>query len=84
MIEILVVMSQARAMSERQLPGEANAADRAVAAALRASAGGASASEACREGRRLLDCWARHASRHRTPSVCPPVATAGEALRRAG
>ena len=37
-------------------------ADTAVAAAVRALTGGASVSEACREGRRYLDCCRRHPS----------------------
>ena len=42
----------------------AAAADAAVDVALRAYAGGASLSEATSEGRRLVDGWARHPSRH--------------------
>lgn len=42
------------------VPGEPAAANAAAAVALRCYAGGASVSEACREARRFVECWARH------------------------
>ncbi len=44
------------------LPGEEDAAERAVALAERAYAGGASVSEACREARAFIGSWSRHPS----------------------
>ena len=66
--EELLVAGIVRGLAHRLVPDEPTAADRAATEAVRAMWGGASASEACRLGRALLESHARHpASRRRRP-----------------
>jgi len=58
----LLVADTVRRWAGRSFPSDPALADAAAAAALRALAGGASVSEASREGRRYIDCCRRHPS----------------------
>ena len=59
------VVGMVRSRAELVAPGDRNAADRAVTVAMRALEEGASASEACRMGRRFVESWARHPANRR-------------------
>lgn len=61
-MEELLVADTVRRWAEASFPAIPVVADTAVDAALAAFAGGASVSEACREGRRNIDCCRRHPS----------------------
>ncbi len=69
MIEESMVAGLVRARSQLTLPGDLAAAERAAAVAVRLYAGGASVSEACREGHRFVESWARHPSHQETDRV---------------
>lgn len=58
--DVLVVAETVRRWAEDAFAEVPFVADAAVAAAVRALAGGASVSEACREGRRRIDSCRRH------------------------
>ena len=61
-MEELWVCNTVRARARQRMPGDALGANEAVAAALRALAGGASPSEACDEGYAFIGSWSRHPS----------------------
>lgn len=61
----LLVAGVVHAFAEHLLPPEDEASDEAVTAAVRCYLSGASMSEACREGRRLVESQARHPSTSR-------------------
>jgi hypothetical protein len=58
----LLIVGIVRRWADAAAPDAPHVADTAAAAALRAFAGGASFSEACREGRRYIGCTRRHPS----------------------
>jgi hypothetical protein len=58
--EELVVVGTVRRWAKESLPGADGVGDAVVAVALGALAGGASASESCREARRYLESCRRH------------------------
>jgi hypothetical protein len=58
----LLIAGVVRAIGEHVLPGDDVTTERAVTAAVQAHLSGASASEACRCGRRLIERQARHPS----------------------
>ena len=62
MADELLVAGIVRTFAEQRLPGDDIVTERAVSAAVRAHLAGASASEACRYGRELLESQARHPS----------------------
>ena len=64
MADELLIADVVHAFAEHLLPGNEAAARRAVTAAVGCHFRGASASEACRAGRRMLESQARH------PSLC--------------
>jgi len=57
MTDELAVVGLVRARAQLAHPGDELLSDRAVRAAVRAFAGGASVAEATHEGRRLIDGW---------------------------
>jgi hypothetical protein len=63
MITELMVESMVKTWSARTAPGDDHAASCATDVAMRCLAGGASAAEAVQEGRRFVECWARHPAR---------------------
>ncbi len=63
----MIIAEMVRDWTRRTLPGDTAAADAAVAYALESFAGGASASEACEEARKMVLCRSRH------PSAMPRV-----------
>lgn len=62
MVPELVVAGMVRAWADDVLPGDGDAADRAVGVAERCLAAGASVSESAEEVRRFLRCWGSHPS----------------------
>lgn len=69
MTDELVVARMVRAWSARVLPDEPEAVDRAVAAAVRSYAGGASVGEAFGVARRFLWAWTHHPSHRRVAAA---------------
>jgi hypothetical protein len=65
MTEELWLTGWVREWAERALPGDRRAADRAVALAVAAYAGGASLAEACATGQHVIASCSRHPSHHR-------------------
>jgi hypothetical protein len=62
MADELLVAGIVRTFAERRLPRDDTITERAVSAAVRAHLAGASAGEACRYGRELVESQARHPS----------------------
>ena len=71
-----LIVATVRGWAQEAFPDEPCISDPAVGAALRAFAAGASASEACREGRRFLRCCQRHPSTGRTRPTPRPLSVA--------
>ncbi len=58
MMDEVMIAGVVLAWAEQLYPGQPDAAEGAVEAAIRGYAGGASVSEACREARGFLEHWA--------------------------
>ena len=63
MIPETILVGMIEEWAARQVPGDADVAEKAAALALQRYADGASVSEACEEAQRFVRCWMRHPSR---------------------